>query len=136
MLDITSTGADPGYANGLPIDGEDYSVAPRRLYAGRNAVQDPRKSKKIEDFCSVLRSVSEGRRRVMVEANVPPEKLPEVMQIFPAMKQPTVANLLGDQGYAIKSVVEKKQVQLTLIPALKAARLLTLSVANLAKLVL
>lgn len=133
ILDITSTGATLD-ANGLTIV-EKIFHSSTRLYASRNAMQDPQKSKKIQDFCLVLQSVLEGRRRVMVEANVPPEKLPEVMQIFPAMKQPTVANLLGDQGYAIKSVVEKKQV-IDLIPALKAAGACDIIITNLAKVVL
>ncbi|MCB1285185.1 MAG: ATP phosphoribosyltransferase, partial [Microthrixaceae bacterium] len=46
--------------------------------------------------------------------------LDEVISKLPAMKTPTVNELYGQSGYAVETVVEKRQINV-LIPALKDA---------------
>lgn len=132
ILDIASTGATLE-ANGLKVI-EVIKESSTRLYASLRAMQEHAKAMQIRDFCLVVESVLEGRRRVMVEANVPSECLERVMQIFPAMRKPTIANLSGDQGFAVKAAVERQQI-LMLIPALKAAGACDIVITNLAKVV-
>lgn len=132
IIDITATGSTLT-ANNLVIV-EEIQVSSTRLYASRQALKDPVKAQMIEDFRLILESVLEGRRRVFVEANVPLDCFDNVMAIFPAMKQPTVASLSDNQGYAVKAAVEKSKI-LTLIPALKQAGATDILIMNLAKVV-
>ena len=73
----------------------------------------------VDNLVMLLRSVLESRRRVMLEINVPPDKLDGLVTILPCMREPTVATLAGDTGYAVKAAVPRSAVA-ELIPDLKA----------------
>ncbi len=118
IVDITQTG-DTLRANGLAIFDEMMSSS-TRLYASPGAMKNPEKKAAIERLVMLLKSVLEARGRVMVEVNVPPEKLEAVIGILPCMREPTVATLHGGMGYAIKSAVPRAQLPL-LIPRIKEA---------------
>ena len=60
----------------------------------------------------------ESRLRVMVEVNVAPDRLEEVVRMLPCMREPTVSNLSGNAGYAVKVAVPRAQLT-TLIPLIK-----------------
>ena len=90
-----------------------------RFYASRAAYDDPAKRERIDDICLLLRSVIEGRRRVMVEVNVSAESLEQVIEALPAMQRPTVAPLHHESGYAVRAAVLRKQLPLV-IPRIKA----------------
>ena len=67
----------------------------------------------------VLRSVLEARKRVMVEVNVPADKLEAVIAVLPCMREPTVSPLHGNTGFAVKAAVPRDQLART-IPEIKA----------------
>jgi ATP phosphoribosyltransferase len=52
--------------------------------------------------------------------NVPQEKLQELLDVLPAMKQPTVAQLVQSDWLAVETILEEKLVR-ELIPLLKKA---------------
>ena len=52
--------------------------------------------------------------------NVPQEKLQALLEVLPAMKQPTIAQLVQSDWLAVETVLEEKQVR-ELIPLLKKA---------------
>jgi ATP phosphoribosyltransferase len=54
----------------------------------------------------------------MLEMNVTPDALDEVVKILPCMRAPTVAPLYRDEGYAVKAAVPR-EVTVKLIPRLK-----------------
>jgi ATP phosphoribosyltransferase len=56
----------------------------------------------------------------MVELNAPRSRLDAVVGVLPAMRQPTVAPLFGDAGYAVKAAVPRETLP-DLIPRLKEA---------------
>ena len=69
---------------------------------------------------TLLEGVLEARGKVLVKLNIPSDRLNAVIDLLPAMKSPTVNELYGGAGYAVETVVEKRQIN-TLIPALSDA---------------
>ena len=67
----------------------------------------------------LLRSVLDARKRVMLEVNVPADLLEEVIAVLPCMREPTMAPLHGDQGFALKAAVPRSDLP-RVIPAIKA----------------
>ncbi|MEZ5162632.1 MAG: ATP phosphoribosyltransferase [Fimbriimonadaceae bacterium] len=132
VIDISATGSTLR-ANQLSVI-EVIGESSTRLYASRKAMGDPEKRKWIEDLRMVLDSVLLARKRVMVEANVESACLDAIMAIFPAMKQPTVSELAGNQGYAVKAAVERDQI-FQLIPSLKHAGASDIVITNISKVV-
>jgi ATP phosphoribosyltransferase len=117
IVDITASGATLA-ANGLAVLAELMSST-TRLYASRAAMESPDKRTEIERLALLLRAVLEARRRVMLEVNVTPDRLDAVIRALPCMREPTIAPLHGDAGYAVKAAVPRDQLA-RLIPELKA----------------
>ena len=67
----------------------------------------------------LLRSVLEARSRVMVEINVSAENLEAVCKILPCMREPTIAPLHANAGFAVKVAVPRDLLP-RLIPEIKA----------------
>ncbi len=76
------------------------------------------KREKIGELVMLFRSVLNARSRVMLEMNVPAEKLEQVVAILPCMRAPTVSPLYQDLGFAVKVAVGKHETR-ALIPRLK-----------------
>ena len=117
IVDNTSTGATLR-ENGLQIVDEVLRSS-TRLYCNPRVLDDPLKAEAVDRLVLLLRSVLEARARVLLELNVPAERLDALMAALPAMKQPTVAPLHGSSGFAVKAAVPRDALP-TLIPALKA----------------
>ena len=119
IVDNSSSGATLK-ENGLSVYSEILSSS-TRLVANKDSLADPWKSKKIADVLLLLSSVLEARKRLLLEMNVPKDRLEAVMPALPSMKAPTVSKLYGDkqEGYAVKTAVLKDEVP-ALIPKLKA----------------
>jgi ATP phosphoribosyltransferase len=118
IIDVAASGATLE-ANGLVVV-EELLRSSTRLFASRAAwekVPDTRQA--IEDLALIVRSVLEARSRVMLEVNVPAERLEAVIAVLPCMRRPTVAQLSGDAGFAVKAAVPRAGLA-TLIPLLKA----------------
>lgn len=118
IVDNTATGSTLR-ANRLAIVDE-LLRSSTRLYASPRALESPARREAIERFALVLRAVLEARARVMVEVNVGPERLEAVIARLPCMREPTVAPLHGDSGFAVKAAVPRADLP-ALIPDIKAA---------------
>ncbi len=118
IVDNTATG-ETLRANGLHIFAE-LLRSSTRLYASHAALDNPVKRRGIEHFTLLVRSVLEARGRVMIEANVPPDKLEAVVAVLPGMGEPTVASLAHGAGFAVKAAVKRAELPL-LIPKIKEA---------------
>jgi len=81
-----------------------------RFLASRQAMADRRKRKKTEDIALVLQAVLDARTRSMLEMNISAERLEQLVRVLPCMRSPTVAKLFGDEGYAVKVAVPRKDV--------------------------
>ena len=117
IVDVVATGATLK-ANGLQIVDE-LMTSSTRLYANPAVLADPRRRARTEDLVMLLRSVLEARKRVMVEVNISRERLEEVVAILPCMREPTIAALHGEHGYAVKVAVPRGELP-GLIPRVKA----------------
>ncbi len=89
-----------------------------RMIANRAALEVPEKKEKIEELVLLFQAVLNARQRVMLEMNVPKDKLEAVIRILPCMRAPTVAPLYQESGFSVKSAVERSKT-LKLIPCLK-----------------
>jgi len=116
IVDVAQSGATLR-ANGLTVVDE-LMRSSTRLYANRSAMDDPRKREQVEALVLLLRSVLEARNRVMLEINVPPERLEAVIAILPCMREPTISTLHGGAGYAVKVAAPRKDLP-RLIPEIK-----------------
>ena len=89
-----------------------------RFIANRDALADDGKREKIEELKMLFASVLNARERVMLEMNVPKDRLETVVRILPCMRAPTVSPLYGEAGFAVKAAV-RKEAAAKLIPLLK-----------------
>ena len=118
LVDLTETGSTLR-RNGLKIV-DTVLTSTTRLLASHAAWNDPAKRLEIEEVRTLLLGVIEARGRVLLNMNVPHDKLDAVIGQLPSMKRPTVAKLYGSEDYEISTVADKSTVNI-LIPALKAA---------------
>ncbi len=132
IVDNTATGATL-HANDLGIVDE-LMRSSTRLYAHPKALDVPEKREIIDKIVLLVRSVLEARHRVMLEVNVTPDILDQVIAVLPCMREPTVAQLHGNAGYAIKAAVPKNDLT-RLIPEIKARGGTDVIVTDLAQIV-
>jgi ATP phosphoribosyltransferase len=115
IVDITETGSTLR-AHGMKVI-ETLMTSEPVLVANREAAADPVKRGAMDDITTLLLSALRAEGRVLIKMNVGEADLQQVLEVVPAMKSPTVAQL-QEGGYAIETVVEKAQVN-RLIPLLK-----------------
>lgn len=132
IVDISATGETLA-ANGLVVVDE-LVRSSTRLYASRNAMDTPAKKVAIDGLVLSLRSVLEARGRVMVELNVSPDDVEEVIAVLPSMREPTIATLHGSAGLAVKAAVPRPDLP-GLIPLLKARGATDIVVSRLEQIV-
>ena len=118
VVDITETGRALKAAGLKIID--TILTSYTELIANPMSYGDADKRHAMEQIQTLLTGVLDARGKVLVKMNVPTAALEAVIAILPSMKSPTVNELFGEQGYAIETVVEKRQINV-LIPALKDA---------------
>ncbi|MDX9827317.1 MAG: ATP phosphoribosyltransferase [Spirochaetia bacterium] len=116
IIDNCATGSTLK-ANGLVIM-ETVMKSSTRLYASRQAMENPAKKEAADALVLILRSVMEARRRVMLEMNVEESKLEDLIAILPCLRSPTLSPLEGGKAYAVRVAAPKDQLA-TLIPEIK-----------------
>ena len=132
IVDNTATGETLG-ANGLLVVDE-LMRSSTRLYAHPRALDNADKRERIETLVLLLRSVLDARERVMLEVNVSADCLEAVIAVLPCMREPTMAPLHGDQGFALKAAVPRKDLP-QVIPLIKAKGGTDIVVSALAQIV-
>ena len=132
IVDNTATGSTLEANNLVVVD--ELMTSSTRLYANPDALNHPERRRAIDTVVLLVRSVLEARRRVMVEVNVTPDTLEAVLAVLPCMRQPTVAELAGGGGFAVKAAVPRADLP-TVIPKLKAAGGSDVVVTRLAQIV-
>ncbi len=132
IVDIAATGETLA-ANGLVVVDE-LMRSSTRLYASRNAMGSPDKKEAIDGLVLSLKSVLEARNRVMVELNVSPDDIEQVIEVLPSMREPTIATLHGSSGLAVKAAVPRSDLP-GLIPLLKSRGATDIVVSRLEQIV-
>lgn len=116
IVDITETGSTLR-AHGMKII-ETLMASEPVLVANREAAADPSRRRAMDDVATLLLGALLAEGRVLIKLNVAEADLDAVLEVVPSAKSPTVSRL-QEGGFAVESVVEKRQVN-TLIPELKA----------------
>ena len=116
IVDNTSTGSTLR-ANGL-VDVDELFTSSTRLYASTAAWSDSARRGRLNELVLLLRSVLEARQRMMLELNVAAADLDAVLDVLPCMRQPTIAALRGEAGFAVRAAVPRAEVA-DLVPRLK-----------------
>ena len=132
IVDNTATGSTLE-ANQLVIVDE-LMTSSTRLYANPAALAHAERRAAIDGLVLLIKSVLEARSRVMVEVNVTAETLDAILSVLPCMRQPTVSQLAGGGGFAVKAAVPRADLP-TVIPKLKAAGGSDVVVTRLAQIV-
>jgi ATP phosphoribosyltransferase len=118
IVDITETGRALRAAGLKIID--TILTSYTELIANPESYADPDKRHAMHQVRTLLQGTLEARGKVLVKLNVGRDDLDAVIELLPSMKAPTVSELFGDGGYAVETVVPKREIN-TLIPALKDA---------------
>ena len=118
IADLTETGSSLA-ANKLRIIAT-ILESTTKLHANRAAWDDPWKRSKLENISILLQGALRARSKVGVKMNAPKDALDEILGVLPAMKQPTISELVDSGWVAIEAVLDEIQVR-NLIPSLKAA---------------
>jgi ATP phosphoribosyltransferase len=116
IIDNTATGSTLR-ANGLVIIDE-VMKSSTRMYASKEAMDNPEKKREIENFALLIDAVLKARTRVMMDLNVASDNLDAVLNCLPSMRQPTVSPLSDSGWFAVRSAVPRKKLA-EIIPKLK-----------------
>jgi len=118
IVDITETGRALRAAGLRIID--EILQSYTEVVVNPAAYADPAKRHAMGQLMTLLNGTLDARGKVLVKMNVAAESLGAVVALLPALKSPTVNELAGEDGFAVETVVAKRQIN-TLIPALKDA---------------
>jgi ATP phosphoribosyltransferase len=118
IVEVTETGSSLR-ANNLRIV-DTVLESTTRFIANTSAWEDEWKRKKIENIALMLRGAIAAEGRVGLMMNVPVDCLSGVLEVLPALKNPTVSSLADDKWVAVNTIIEETTVR-DLIPRLKDA---------------
>ena len=118
IVEVTETGSSLR-ANKLRII-ETVLESNTQLIANVNSWRDALKRRKIEDIRLLLEGAINALGRVGLILNVRKECLPAVLNILPALKNPTISNLSDPEWVAVHTILDEITVR-NIIPRLKEA---------------
>ncbi|MCE9559346.1 MAG: ATP phosphoribosyltransferase [Armatimonadetes bacterium] len=118
IVEVTETGSSLR-ANRLRIV-ENVLESNTQLIANQAAYNDPWKRQKLEDMKLLLMGALDAISRVGLMLNVQTTDLDKILNILPALQNPTVAPLSGGDWVAVITVVEEATVR-TILPRLREA---------------
>lgn len=118
IVEVTETG-NSLRANNLRIV-ETILESNTQLIVNQQAMQDEWKSSKIADIKMLLLGAIEAINKVGLMLNVRSENLQAVLDVLPALRQPTVSPLSTSDWFAVNTILEESVVR-TMIPRLKQA---------------
>jgi ATP phosphoribosyltransferase len=116
IVDITETGRALRAAGLRVID--TILTSYTELIANPLSAADAEKEHAMQQIRTLLQGTLEARGKVLVKLNVSADDLDAVIELLPSMKAPTVSALHNQGGFAVETVVPKREIN-TLIPALE-----------------
>jgi len=118
IVEVTETGSSLR-ANKLRII-ETVLESNTQLIANLTAWSDPWKRRKMEDVRMLLEGAINALGKVGLMLNVRRDCLPAILNILPALKNPTISTLSDDAWVAVHTILEELTVR-NIIPRLKEA---------------
>lgn len=88
------------------------------LIANKAAWKEGWKKKKLESVATLLHGALAARGKVGLKLNVQKKNLKKVLQVLPALRQPTVSPLSTGAWFAVETVLDEKVVR-SIVPDLK-----------------
>ncbi len=119
IVEVTETGASLRAHHLRIIDTVLESAT--TFIANRNAWEDPWAREKISSLVLLLQSAITAYNKVGLMLNVRRENLPAVLEVLPALKNPTISALSNPEWVAVNTIVDEEVVR-QIIPRLKAAQ--------------
>jgi ATP phosphoribosyltransferase len=89
-----------------------------KLIANKKSWEDPFKRQKIENIAMMLEAALEAADKVGLKLNAPKSNLDEILEILPALRNPTVNRLSDECWLAVEVILSEKDVR-DIIPKLK-----------------
>ncbi len=118
IVELTETGSSLRANNLRIVDTVCTSVT--QLIANKSAIKNKWKNEKIENIAMLLGGAILAENKVGLKMNVLTKNLKKVINILPALKEPTVSSL-SDKGWVdVDTVLDEKTVK-DIIPKLKKA---------------
>jgi ATP phosphoribosyltransferase len=118
IVEATETGSSLR-ANDLRII-DTVLTSVTQLIANPTSFKDKWKRTKIENIAMLLQGAIEAEEKVGLKLNVPEGKLDAVLNLLPAIKNPTISHLSTRGWFAIETILDEEVVK-HLIPLLKRA---------------
>jgi ATP phosphoribosyltransferase len=115
IIDNTSSGTTLKHNRLAIID--EVMQSTTRFICNKAALEDKRKRKMLEEMTMLMRAALDAKSRVMLEMNVSKADFNNLVANLPCMKSPTISELYGGNGYAVKIAVPSRDVR-DLIPRL------------------
>ena len=88
-----------------------------QLIANKQAWEDPKKRKKIEQIAMLLQGALKAEKLVGIKMNVPENKIEQIVSLLPSLNAPTVASLYQTDWFSVETIIDTKLVR-DLIPQL------------------
>ena len=118
IVELTETGSSLR-ANHLRIV-ETVCESTTRFIANKDTWDDPWKREKAQNIATLLLGAFQAEDKVGLKMNVRQADLDAVVQLLPALNNPTISNLLDGDWVAIEVIVDERIVR-DIIPSLKKA---------------
>ena len=118
IVDVTETGGSLK-ANNLRIVAE-LMQSTTRFIANEKSYADAWKKSKMDDLVLMLQGAMAAEGKVGLMMNVERRDLPAVLQVLPALQNPTISSLSDEHWVAVNTILDESIVR-HIIPQLKAA---------------
>jgi len=118
IVEVTETGSSLR-ANRLRVI-DTVMTSNTQLIANPAALGTPWLRTKIENLALLLTAAIEAHGRVGLMLNVTRDRLPDVIDLLPALQRPTISPLSDDRWVAVNTIIDEQSVR-DLIPKLKRA---------------
>jgi ATP phosphoribosyltransferase len=118
IVEVTETGSSLK-ANNLRIV-EDLLQSTTRFIANHQAYADPWKREKMDDIVLMLQGAMAAEGKVGLMMNVRQADLSRILDILPALKNPTISSLSDATWVAVNTIIDESIVR-HIVPKLKQA---------------
>jgi len=118
IVELTETGASLA-ANDLRVL-DTVLETNTKLIANHKSWEDASKRSKIETLSVLLQGALMGQEKVGLKMNVPRAQLDKLLELLPALRQPTISALTNQDWVAVETVLDEREAR-DLIPQLRQA---------------
>lgn len=116
IAELTETGSSLKANNLRIIDTIMESIT--KFIANKKAMKDTWKKQKIQEIALLLKGALLAEEKVGLKMNVEKKNLQKILEVLPALKNPTISELSDKNWMAVETIIDEKKIR-ELIPKLK-----------------